>query len=294
MVRIATSSIATYVVALVPYRRFAGIARRGPSHAHPNAESRSHGHPARREVAPLGRRAAHPLAGRGDVRRGRRGGRPANDRVGDGPPRRACGPRPLRRGSGDRGRAARGRAARGRAARTGRRWATSPPVGLSDGDGNASPVDGAAPTGVVAIAEPARANRTTETAPAAGTAVAGLRRQVFGFLPYWTLSDSTTVLKYDYLSTIAYFSVGADSRGNLLKRNADGSLTTGWGGWTSSRLTSVITAAHQHHTRVVLTVSVFAWTSSQATKQATLLGSSTARLNLARQAAAAVRDRGAD
>src|SRR2546426_10085980 len=97
MVRIATSSIATYVVALVPYRRFAGIARRGPSHAHPNAESRSHGHPARREVAPLGRRAAHPLAGRGDVRRGRRGGRSATDRAGEGPPRRGAGPRPLRR-----------------------------------------------------------------------------------------------------------------------------------------------------------------------------------------------------
>jgi spore germination protein YaaH len=176
----------------------------------------------------------------------------------------------------------------------GSRWAISPPAGLGDDDGNASPVDGPAPTGVVATAEPARANRTVEAAPAPGTAVAGLRRQVFGFLPYWTLSDSTTVLKYDYLSTIAYFSVGADSRGNLLKRNADGSLTTGWGGWTSSRLTSVITAAHQHHTRVVLTISVFAWTSSQATKQATLLGSSTARLNLARQAAAAVRDRGAD
>jgi len=173
-------------------------------------------------------------------------------------------------------------------------WATQPPAGVGEPDGISAPVDGAAPTGVVMAAEPARAERTAERSPAAATAVAGLRRQVFGFLPYWTLSDSTTVLKYDYLSTIAYFSVGADSRGNLLKRNSDGSLTTGWGGWTSSRLTSVISAAHQHHTRVVLTISVFAWTSSQATKQATLLGSSTARLNLARQAAAAVRDRGAD
>ncbi|TMD32930.1 MAG: hypothetical protein E6I94_00600, partial [Chloroflexi bacterium] len=108
------------------------------------------------------------------------------------------------------------------------------------------------------------------------------------------LSDSTTVLKYDYLSTIAYFSVGADVKGNLLKKNSDGSTTTGWGGWTSSRLTSVITAAHQRHTRVVLTISVFAWSSAQATKQGALLGSPTARLNLARQAAAAVRDRGAD
>ena len=46
---------------------------------------------------------------------------------------------------------------------------------------------------------------------AAPDAVAkGLKRQVFGFLPYWTLADKSTVLNYDYLSTIAYFSVGAD------------------------------------------------------------------------------------
>ncbi|MFL5680844.1 MAG: hypothetical protein ACJ77B_09620, partial [Chloroflexota bacterium] len=91
---------------------------------------------------------------------------------------------------------------------------------------------------------------------------AGLIRQVFGFLPYWELTDSSTTLNYDVLSTIAYFSVGADSKGNLLKRNADGTATTGWGGFGSSKLTSVINAAHSHRTRVVLTLSVFAWTSS--------------------------------
>jgi spore germination protein YaaH/flagellar hook assembly protein FlgD len=127
--------------------------------------------------------------------------------------------------------------------------------------------------------------------PAAST---GLRRQVFGFLPYWTLGDSTTVLDYRDLSTIAYFSVGADANGNLLKRNADGTTTTGWGGWTSSRMTGVIDDAHRNHARVVLTISVFAWTTGEATKQGALLGSPTARRNLARQAAAAVRDRGAD
>ena len=56
----------------------------------------------------------------------------------------------------------------------------------------------------------------------------------------------------------------------------------------------MINAAHQRGTRVVLTISVFAWTSGEASVQKALLGSSTARTNLARQAAAAVRDRGAD
>ncbi len=125
-------------------------------------------------------------------------------------------------------------------------------------------------------------------------AASGLRRQVFGFLPYWELSGASTKLNYDVLSTIAYFSVGATSKGNLKKKDADGTSTTGWGGWTSSSMTGVINAAHQRGTRVVLTVSVFAWTSSQASVQKAILGSATARQNLARQAAAAVRDRGAD
>ena len=59
-------------------------------------------------------------------------------------------------------------------------------------------------------------------------------------------------------------------------------------------MTSVINAAHANGARVVLTVQSFAWSSSGVTRQKALLGSSTARANLARQIAAAVRDRGAD
>ncbi|MEO5966083.1 MAG: FlgD immunoglobulin-like domain containing protein [Candidatus Limnocylindrales bacterium] len=125
-------------------------------------------------------------------------------------------------------------------------------------------------------------------------AATGLRRQVYGFLPYWELSGASTKLNYDVLSSIAYFSVGADAKGNLKKRDTDGTSSTGWGGWTSSSMTQVINAAHQKGTRVTLTISVFAWTGAQASVQKAILGSSTARLNLVRQTVAAVRDRGAD
>ena len=131
--------------------------------------------------------------------------------------------------------------------------------------------------------------RTGATTTADGTR---LRRQVMGFLPYWEVDSA--VLDYELLSTIAYFSVGADKNGNLLKTDPDGSPTTGWGGWTSSRLTSIINAAHSKGTRVVLTISVFAWSTGQAANQGALLGNPAARLNLAQQAAAAVRARGAD
>ena len=156
-----------------------------------------------------------------------------------------------------------------------------------------APVD--APAGGPAVPATGAAYIAPEAAPAVDLAVAsGLTRQVFGFLPYWELSGASSTLNYDVLSTIAYFSVGADAKGNLRKKNSDGSTTTGWGGWTSSSLTAVINNAHAHGTRVVLTLSVFAWTTSQASVQKALLGSPAARLNFAKQAAAAVRDRGAD
>jgi spore germination protein YaaH/flagellar hook assembly protein FlgD len=143
------------------------------------------------------------------------------------------------------------------------------------------PAEGAA---FVVPADPA------ELAPAA----VGMRRGVYGFLPYWEVADSSTRLDFRIITHLSYFSVGADSKGNLKKRRSNGSLTTGWAGWTSSKMTSIINAAHAKRSRVTLTLSVFAWTSSQAAVQKALLGSAAARGNLARQAVAAVRSRGAD
>ncbi len=175
------------------------------------------------------------------------------------------------------------------------RPAPRPSFGPSATAATAPPVDAPVTSGAIVVDGTPVSLAPTTTDPAVATAsTIGLRRQVFGFLPYWELAGASTSLAFDTLSTIAYFSVGADTSGNLEKKNRDGSATTGWGGWTSSSMTSVINAAHSRGTRVVLTSSVFAWTSTQATTQKAILGSSTARLNLARQLAAAVRDRGAD
>src|SRR4051794_1424299 len=192
------------------------------------------------------------------------------------------------------------------ASKQGSRWADVGPAPASPGTDPATTAPDPAPApaasdapidapGGAAVVDASGASYTQQAqAEFDFAAASGLRRQVFGFLPYWELSGASNKLNYDVLSTIAYFSVGATSTGNLRKRESDGSTTTGWGGWTSSSMTSVINAAHQRGTRVALTISVFAWTSSQAAIQKGILGSSAARLNLARQAAAAVRDRGAD
>ena len=80
---------------------------------------------------------------------------------------------------------------------------------------------------------------------AAPVSSGGLRREVFGFLPYWELTDASTRLDYSVLSTIAYFGVGADKDGHLIKKRGDGSRDVGWAGWTSSALT----AGHQRGPR---------------------------------------------
>ncbi len=119
-----------------------------------------------------------------------------------------------------------------------------------------------------------------------------LRREVYGFLPYWE-SPYADDLNYDILSTVAYFGVAVRNTGDLA-RTTNGKTTSEWAGWTSSWMTSVINEAHSHGTRVALAVTQFAWTAGGRDDQVALLSSPDARLNAAQQIAAAVRDRGAD
>ncbi len=113
-----------------------------------------------------------------------------------------------------------------------------------------------------------------------------LRREVLGFLPYWELSG--TSLNYDALSTIAYFGVDLKLDGTL------NTSSSGWNGWVSSNMTSVINNAHTHGTRVALTIQSFAWDSAGQAAQSTILSSPSISLNAAQQIAAEVGRRGAD
>jgi spore germination protein YaaH len=154
--------------------------------------------------------------------------------------------------------------------------------------GDQSIVDGAAPVALpgarnaVPILIPGPA--TSGSANPAGTIVP-LRREVFGFLPYWELGST---LDYDTLSTVAYFGVTINGDGSLYQAG------NGWSGWNSSKLTTVINDAHAHGTRVELTAQSFAWSTSEAATQTALLSSPTASLNTAELIAAAVAARGVD
>ena len=147
-------------------------------------------------------------------------------------------------------------------------------------------VDGAAPVALPAGKGAAASPQTAGSGTASpNTAITVLRREVLGFLPYWELGST---LDYNTLSTVAYFGIDLNTDGSLDEAGS------GWNGWRSSTMTSVINNAHAHGTRVVLTVESFAWSSSGASSQTALLSSPSASLNAAQQIAAEVNGSGAD
>lgn len=127
---------------------------------------------------------------------------------------------------------------------------------------------------------------------ALGSLPNGLRREVLGYLPYWMLGPSDLArMDYSLVSTIAYFSVGARSDGSL-ERGTTATPSTGWSGWNSSAMSEVISAAHARDVKVVLTVTMMAWSSSAPMQ--TLLSNPTSRARLAGEIAATVKSRNAD
>jgi spore germination protein YaaH len=121
----------------------------------------------------------------------------------------------------------------------------------------------------------------------------GLRREVFGYLPYWYLTDANVGrINYGLMSTIAYFGVAARSNGTLA-RTSQGQPTAGWLGWNSSQMTEVTNRAHALGVKVVLTVTMMEWDGDYA-EMSTLLNSSTYRTALVNEIVGTLRARRAD
>ena len=117
-----------------------------------------------------------------------------------------------------------------------------------------------------AIAEPAVAgfrapsissNLNSTGPPAVAHAHAAVRslaaahtsREVFGFALASSLSDPTigySSWNFDLVSTVAFFGLHVDTTGQFVSDN-------GWTVWNSSALTSLVSIAHQHGVKVVLT-----------------------------------------
>jgi spore germination protein YaaH len=76
---------------------------------------------------------------------------------------------------------------------------------------------------------------------------AGLQKEVFGFAPYWSLSQEST-WDYSVVSTFAYFGLTVNWDGTWY--TADG----GWNGFNSANFTDMVNRAHQAGDRVLLVI----------------------------------------
>lgn len=96
--------------------------------------------------------------------------------------------------------------------------------------------------------DPLRFARSTgDRPPAIARSNPLLRREVFGFAPYWLLQHYAE-WNYSLLSTVAYFGLDVNDDGTFA------TVGSGWDGWNSSDLTNMITLAHAAGDKVVLTV----------------------------------------
>ena len=119
---------------------------------------------------------------------------------------------------------------------------------------------------------------------APGQTQQGLSREVFGFLPYWELdAGMADYLRYDLLTTIAFFGVSYKSDGTL-----DTTLP-GYKAYQNGFATDIITRAHAAGVRTVITFQGFSLSRNDA-----FLANPMARATFVQQAVALMTARGAD
>ena len=111
-----------------------------------------------------------------------------------------------------------------------------------------------------------------------------LTREVFGYLPYWELNSGIDAyLRYDLLSTIAFFGVGIKADGSL------DTTTAGYKAYVSDLATQIIENAHAAGVRTVITFQSFG-----TTKNAAFFSDAAAQATFVNQAVALMSARGAD
>jgi len=93
-----------------------------------------------------------------------------------------------------------------------------------------------------------RAAVASSVSPSVAGGNPNLTHDVFGFAPYWELGNWSE-WQLNLLSTVAYFGVSIDGNGNPVEGS-----DSGWTGWNSSNLTSLVNGAHANGDRVLLTI----------------------------------------
>jgi spore germination protein YaaH len=170
---------------------------------------------------------------------------------------------------------------------------SSATTGSPDGNGTGSSPQ-AGPSEGTATALPGLSPSSQPSPSAAPRQRALADREVFGFLPYWKLTDASTTLDFDQLTTVALFGVEAGPTGHLVEQTKAGRTPSGWAAWTSPAATALIGEAHAHGARAVLTIERFAWSTRQSKRTAALLSNPARRAILVTDIVGQVTAHGAD
>lgn len=118
----------------------------------------------------------------------------------------------------------------------------------------------------------------------AGQLSGNLSADVFGYLPYWSIGSWTDAyLRYDLLTTIAFFGVGVNDDGTL------NTTTPGYQAYMSGTATTIIQHAHAAGVRTVITFQSFGLAHNAA-----FFSNPTAQRTFVREATALMAARGAD
>ena len=186
-------------------------------------------------------------------------------------------------------------------------FGTSAPASLDGGsaDPGASPAESAVVASPSPLGSPIESQGPIQSAgasspspqpsPSGPPRVRALaEREVFGFLPYWQMSDPKTQVPLDTLTTIAIFGVEAGRDGHLVEQTSSGGVPSGWAAWNSSTTTQLIARAHAANVRVVLTIQRFSWTPNQARRTVALLSDPARRQILAQDIVAELDAKQAD
>lgn len=82
------------------------------------------------------------------------------------------------------------------------------------------------------------------------------KREVYGFFPYWML-DVADKIPINGLTTISFFGIDVDGKGNIVKTDGDGESRGGWDMWNDPKLDKFITKAKRRGIRLELTLKNF-------------------------------------
>lgn len=83
-----------------------------------------------------------------------------------------------------------------------------------------------------------------------------LKKEVFGFLPYWAL-DKSDKIDIRMLTSVSYFGLEVDAKGNIVK-SGEGGISDAWNGWeTNPKLDEFIKRAKKNKTKTSVTLKSF-------------------------------------